>query len=144
MLDVYDVKHRTALALKHRLEDAPRWAEFLSQVGSTRNALKQTEWAFLLPPVLRSKSRYLNLGELVPWACRTALACSSTSPAALLEHGEPERLRQKMGWLLGFEAELRLWQRWYRVAARTEEVVRNLRAVRGGGGRTWRCGCRGW
>ena len=130
MLDLHDVKHRTALALKHRLEDCPRWAEFLSQVGSARNALKQTEWAFLLPPVLRSKSRYLNLGELVPWASRLRFLLER-GPAALLEHGQPEKLRQKMGWLLGFGAELRLWQGWYRVAARTEEVIRTRGLYRG-------------
>jgi hypothetical protein len=130
MLNLHDVKHRTALALKHRLEDSPRWAEFLSQVGATRNALKQTEWAFLLPPVLRSKSRYLNLGELVPWACRLRVLLEH-EPKALLEHGAPEKLRQKMGWLLGFEADLHLWQGWYRVAARTEEVIRTRGLYRG-------------
>jgi hypothetical protein len=130
MLELYDVKHRTALALKHRLEGCPRWAEFLAGVGGTRNALKQTEWAFLLPPVLRSKSRYLNLGDLVPWACRLRFLLEH-EPAALLEHGSPEKLRQKMGWLLGFGAELHRWRGWYRVAARTEEVIRNRGLYRG-------------
>lgn len=130
MLNLHDVKHRTALALKHRLEGCPRWAEFLGRVGSTRNALKQTEWAFLLPPVLRSKSRYLNVGELVPWACRLSWLIEH-EPKALLEHGCAEKLRQKMGWLLGFGADLRLWQSWYLVAARTEEVIRNRGLYRG-------------
>jgi hypothetical protein len=64
-LDVYDIKHRCALALQHHLEGDARWAEFLTLIGTTRNALKQTEWAFLLPPVQRSKSRYLNLGAML-------------------------------------------------------------------------------
>jgi hypothetical protein len=110
--------------LKHRLEPAPRWAEFLTQVGKTRNTAKQTEWAFLLPPVLRSKSRYLNLGELIRWATQTSWLIEH-KPKALLEHGDAARLEEKMGWVLGFTAELTLWRQWYQVAARTEQVVRN-------------------
>jgi hypothetical protein len=129
-LDVYDVKHRCALALQHRLEDDVRWAEFLSLIGRTRNALKQTEWAFLLPPVQRSKSRYLNLGEMLRWATRTSWLMQHR-PRTLLEHGEPERLQQKMGWLPDFADELELWRQWYRVAARTEQAVRNRGLYRG-------------
>jgi hypothetical protein len=122
-LDVWDVKHRCALALKYRLEDNVRWAEFLSLIGKTRNSTKQTEWAFLSPPVQRSKSRYLNLGEMLRWAIRTKWLIEH-KPKALLEHGDPDRLQEKMGWLLDFSPELALWRQWYQVAARTEEVVR--------------------
>jgi hypothetical protein len=129
-LDVYDIKHRCALALQHRLEGDARWAEFLSLTGTTRNSTKQTEWAFLLPPVQRSKSRYLNLGEMLLWATRTSWLIEH-KPKALLEHGDPDRLQQKMGWLLGFAQELQLWQSWYRLAARTEQAVRNLGLYKG-------------
>jgi hypothetical protein len=123
MLDIHDIKHRAALALKYRLEDDPTWKDFISQVGKARNAAKQTEWAFLLPPVLRTNSRYLNLGELLPWAFKTARLVQSP-PLAVLEHGTRERLTEKFGWLSDFESELKVWNGWYRVAARTEEVVR--------------------
>jgi hypothetical protein len=124
ILDIYDVKHRVALALKHRLEPEPRWSEFLRHIGQSRNTAKQTEWAFLLPPVLRSKSRYLNLGELIRWATQTSWLIEH-KPTALLEHGDVARLEDKMGWLLGFAEDLQLWRQWYQVAARTEAVVRN-------------------
>lgn len=129
-LDIYDVKHRVALALKERLEASPRWAEFVSAVGRARNAAKQTEWAFLLPPVLRSKSRYLNLGELVRWSERT-LRLLQHKPKALWEHGQPERLEEKFGWLVDFRDELAAWRSYYLLAARTEQAVRNLGLYRG-------------
>jgi hypothetical protein len=129
-LDVYDVKHRAALALKERLEADGRWAEFLTRVGQTRNQAKQTEWAFLLPPVQRTKSRYLNLGELVLWATRTGRLLEQR-PKALLEHGDPDKLQQKLGWLLGYRDELGLWRQYYRVAARSEQLVRNRGLYRG-------------
>jgi len=130
VLDIYDVKHRVAVALKHRLEPDPRWAEFLSAIGKSRNSTKQTEWAFLVPPVLRSKSRYLNLGELLRWAHRTNYLLQN-QPKALLEHGDPKRLQEKMGWLPGFTDELEVWKRWYQVAARTEQMVRNRGLFKG-------------
>lgn len=130
ILDIYDVKHRVALALKHRLEPDERWAEFLSAIGKSRNSVKQTEWAFLVPPVLRSKSRYLNLGEVLRWAQRTTWLIE-TKPKVLLEHGDAERLQEKMGWVLGFTEELQVWDRWYKVAAQTEQLVRNRGLYRG-------------
>jgi hypothetical protein len=123
-LDIYDLKHRCALALKYRLEGNARWAEFLGLIGKTRSNLQQTEWAFVLPPVQRTKSRYLNLGELLRWAIRTAWLIEH-KPKVLLEHGDAERLQEKMGWLLGFAEEFAVWRQWYQVAARTEAVVRS-------------------
>jgi hypothetical protein len=121
-LDVYDVTHKAALVLKHALEEDPRWQEFLGCVGQTRSATQQTEWAFLLPPVQRSKSRYMNLGELLGWASRTAWLVEN-KPAALLEHGDADRLQQKMGWLSGFAQEMKKWQGWYAVTAKAKEVI---------------------
>ena len=129
-LDVYDIKHRCALALKERLEPDPRWAELVSLAGKARNAAKQTEWAFLLPPVTRTRSRYLNLGELIRWAERTAWLIEH-KPAELLRHGEVGRLEEKLGWVLGFREELGLWRSYYQVAARAEQAVRNLWLYRG-------------
>jgi hypothetical protein len=122
MLDVYDVTHKAALVLKHSLEKDPRWEEFLSAVGQTRNRTKQTEWAFLLPPVQRTKSRYLNLGELLRWATKTKWLVEN-KPAALLEHGDAVRLVEKMGWLSDFAPDLKKWNDWYGVTAKAEEVI---------------------
>jgi len=129
-LDVYDIKHRCAVALKERLALDPRWADFLNAVGRCRNCAKQTEWAFLLPPVLRSMSRYLNLGELVRWAERTSWLVEH-KPKGLLEHGSVARLEEKFGWLLDFGPQLQQWRHCYLVAARAEQAVRNLGLYRG-------------
>jgi hypothetical protein len=122
-LDVYDVTHKAALVLKHALEKDPRWQEFLATVGRTRSGTQQTEWAFLLPPVQRTKSRYMNLGELLCWATRTKWLVEN-KPAALLEHGDADRLQEKMGWLSEFAEDLKRWQGWYGVTAKAEEVIR--------------------
>jgi hypothetical protein len=122
-LDVYEVTHKAALVLGHALEKDPRWQEFLAQVGRTRSQTQQTEWAFLLPPVLKSKSRYMNLGELLRWAEKTRWLVEN-KPAALMEHGDAGRLAEKMGWLSDYAGDLKKWGGWRAVTAKAEEVIR--------------------
>lgn len=122
--DVYDITHKAACLLKHLLLADPRWAEMLGQIGKTRAALQQTEWAFLLPPAQRTKSRYLNLGELLGWAKRT-LYLVANEPPQLLSKGDPERLRKGLGWLRGFEDALNEWSQWHKVVSTAEAAVRD-------------------
>src|SRR5437879_298211 len=49
-MEIYDIKHKTACLLKHRLEKDARWQDFQRQIGQTRCAVQQTEMAFLTPP----------------------------------------------------------------------------------------------
>ena len=53
--EVYDIKHKAACLLKHRLEKDPRWQEFQRQIGQTRCAVQQTNVAFLVPPAPKSR-----------------------------------------------------------------------------------------
>ena len=99
-LDIYDVKHRVAVALKHRLEPEPRWREFLSLIGKTRNAAKQTEWAFLLPPVLRT-SRVPQPGRVDPLGESDELA-DRTPAASVVGARCPGRAGRKAGLVAGF------------------------------------------
>ena len=64
----YDITHKLALLLKGILEPCHTWQEFLTQCSVTRNQILKTHLAFLMPPSLRDKSRYLNLDKLVKWA----------------------------------------------------------------------------
>jgi hypothetical protein len=52
------------------LQGQPAWGQFQSQLGKTKAALQQTEWAFVVPPALRTKSRCLNLDVLLNWAAK--------------------------------------------------------------------------
>ena len=46
-VEIYDLKHKAACLLKHRLEKEPHWQAFQRQIGQTRCAVQQTEMAFL-------------------------------------------------------------------------------------------------
>ena len=63
----YDIKHKTALLLKHELEKDEAWGKYVSQANLARRGLTLTPSAFLVPPGLKTQARYMNLDRLVRW-----------------------------------------------------------------------------
>jgi len=124
-IEIYDITHKCACLLKHRLEKDRRWSEFMRQVGQTKVAVLQTELACLAPPLQRVKSRYMNLATLLGWATST-LALVDQPSAELLKKITPERLHQKLGWLPSFRNALREWSEWQAVVTTTESLVRRF------------------
>ena len=69
---IYDIKHKIALMLKHRLEKrCPEpaegdecWNDFSAYANRLKKQLQQTELSHLTPPALRVKARY-TCAELV-------------------------------------------------------------------------------
>ncbi len=106
-----DLPHQAALFLKKRLKDDERWCGFIKQATQTKFATLQTELAFLVPPTLKSKARYMNLQSILGWANRilTVLDDPTLIPASF---SSDERLQAKFAWLpkqqfpvkAGFEA----------------------------------------
>lgn len=66
----YDITHLLANLLKNHLEKKPDWAAFLKAINSCKNKVKQTGMAFLSPPSIRHRSRFLNLDRVINWAYR--------------------------------------------------------------------------
>ncbi len=77
-----DLPYQAALLLKKRLKDDERWCGFIKQATQTKFETLQTELAFLVPPTLRSKARYMNLQSMLGWAQRilTVLDDPTLSP----------------------------------------------------------------
>jgi hypothetical protein len=121
--DLYDIKHFAANRLKALLQAAPAWATFQTRLGQVRAALQQTEWAFVVPPALRTKSRYLNLDVLLQWAAK-GRALLAVPAAERAQRGSVERLERALGWLRDLEETLAEWQEWLTV---TEAAVRAVR-----------------
>src|SRR5271155_810940 len=66
--EVYDIKHKAACVLKRRLQQDVRWQEFQRQAGQARSGVRQTEMAFLAPPLPKDKARFMNLEPQLAWA----------------------------------------------------------------------------
>jgi hypothetical protein len=128
--DLYDVKHKTACALRQLLEGEPRWTAFNRQAVRARSQVQQTAAAFLAPPRPRPKARYLNLAELVNWGQQTLRLVEAPS-TAVLRHVEAPLLEAKLGWLRDYRAELMEWSELLRVARMTEDFLRRQGLFRG-------------
>ena len=67
-LSIDDISHIVANLLKHEYQEHPQFENFLSCCGKASKNLKQTVLAFLAPPKISIKARFMNLQRLVRWA----------------------------------------------------------------------------
>ena len=121
---LYDVKHKMALLLQGQLEKDPRWAKFIACLNRTRSQIQLTDLAFLTPPELKAKSRYLNLPPLARWGRETL---------KFLDHphdlpGKPvdrQALQKRLGWLQEYREALYHWSVLLAIAETAEHYVRH-------------------
>lgn len=105
---VYDTKHKMALLLKKELERDKRWAQFVKRANQTKLKTTQTSLAFLNPPGLKTKARYMNLDSLVSWG-RRALAYLDAPGDNSQPPVDREKLEEKLGWLRSYRKALERW-----------------------------------
>jgi hypothetical protein len=66
-----DVTHVVANALKHYYAKVSLFQQFQTLCTRIRQRLQQTPFAFLLPPKVRTKGRFLNVGRQAQWGLQT-------------------------------------------------------------------------
>ena len=62
---VFDIAHAVANALQRQLNHDATWQKFLGDVARCKAQIRQTPLAFLLPPELKTKARWMNLEPLI-------------------------------------------------------------------------------
>jgi hypothetical protein len=104
-----DPKHFFANRLEALLSRDPQYQSFMSQLGGTRSALSQTELAQFIPPGMKVKARFMNLGPTLNWASATLWHLKH--PQSKSRKGiTKNRFREKLGWLSGFSGKIQQWQ----------------------------------
>lgn len=119
---ILDMKHKNATLLKKELQSDERWASFVTQANKTKLGVTQTSLAFLNPPSLKTKARYMNLDTLVSWAVQ-ALAYLDQPIDILEERIDRRKLREKLGWLRGYRRALKRWSELLTIAQTTEDYI---------------------
>jgi hypothetical protein len=76
----YDIKHKTALVLKHELAEDPVWKAFIRQVAQTKQRVQQTSVAFLAPPAQRRKARSMKVDILIRWGTKVLAYLAQPHP----------------------------------------------------------------
>lgn len=121
---VLDMKHKNATLLKKELKGDERWASFVTQANKTKLGVTQTSLAFLNPPGLKTKARYMNLDKLVSWGLQ-ALAYLDHPRVIPDQPVSRQKLREKLGWLRGYRQDLKRWSELLAIAQAAEEYVNN-------------------
>lgn len=103
-----DFKHFAANVLKQVVGENERFAEFLSQVGSTRSTVQQTELGHLTPPAARPKARFMNLAPTLNWAEMILWHLAHPHSKARREISAA-RMNDKLGWLRKFRDNIGRW-----------------------------------
>lgn len=121
--NMYDIKHKTALVVKHELERDMQWLDFVGEIGRVRLRLQQTPLAHLMPPAFKSKARYMNLEELVAWGERALAYLEAPRPVDDAKVSRQE-LHKKLGWLQKYRVSLAAWGETMAVVSKTLTYVR--------------------
>jgi hypothetical protein len=117
-----DFKHYLANRFEALLNRDSAFQEFSTNVGRARSLTQQTELAHLVPPPKRPKARFMNLAPLLKWA---------VIMLDLLDHPEAdgrkgvsdERLKEKLGWLQDFAAQIDAWNQCQNVISKSLTFV---------------------
>jgi hypothetical protein len=119
----YDIKHKVATFLKKELHQDPTWQSFVTRTNRTKLGVTLTPLAFLVPPGLKNKARYMNLDTLVEWGKR-ALAYLDHPRDVPGHEVDRKKLRQKLGWLEDYRRPLAEWAELLEVAERAVSYIR--------------------
>jgi hypothetical protein len=121
---IYDIKHKTALVLKHELAEEARGKTFTQQAAQTKQRVQQTPLACLAPPAQRRKARYMNVDILIRWGTKVlAYLAQPRQPGA--EQVTAAQLVAAYGWLQDFRAPLQDWNELLQIVETTEQWVRS-------------------
>jgi hypothetical protein len=130
VIEIYDITHGLAILLKRYLEPDDRWAGFVKDCQRTRQRLQQTAGSFLQPPAWRQKARYLNLEGHLSWANDMLSLLDAKADVLLAEQlGCSVKqcrtwLEEKLGWLRGYQDDVRQWSYFQRVVKTAEEEIK--------------------
>jgi hypothetical protein len=130
--ELYDIKHRAACLLKASLEGDGRWKRFAAAAAQAKCAIQQTGAACLVPPSQRSKSRFMNLSELVRWGRQTLALLDDPSRWERLPTS-PDAVADKLGWLAEFREPLAEWSAYHELIEGALDFVRSRGLYTGAG-----------
>ena len=105
------------------LETGETWKTYVAKLTWTRVNVTLTPLAFLNPPRLRNKARFMNLECVVTWG-RRALQFLQAPRDFPDDPIELDKLEAKLGWLREFEGPLAEWEELLAVIEAVEEYVR--------------------
>lgn len=126
-IGIFDIAHAAANAVKRQLANDPEWQRFVSDANGCKKHLRQTAYAFLLPPDLKTKARWMNLEPLLAWSGRVLEFLKDPQPRLVQAEAplDAVKLKQKIGWIRPHADSLNRWSRMLEASATALKYIRN-------------------
>jgi len=97
---VYDLTHKIAALLKKKYHKNEVFLSFLKEMASSRRQCQQTEVAHLIPPSMRTKSRFENIGAICGWANKMITYIGNIPKK---DEIHKELIHEKFNWVLEYK-----------------------------------------
>jgi len=118
-----DMPHAAANLLKHELDGDATWASFLQDASHAKTKMRQTPLAFLLPPELKAKARWMNLDSLLVWSRKVMAFIAKPRPVSGVSL-QADQLEQQMGWIRRYKEPLAAWSEMLEATATSLSYIR--------------------
>jgi hypothetical protein len=100
-IPLHDIAHASANAVKRELSQDPQWLAFQADASRCKARVRQTKFAFLMPPELKHKARWMNLDPLLVWSRHALRFLASPNPVPGASW-EADELETQLGWLRNY------------------------------------------
>ena len=120
---ISDIGHSMANALKAEFETAEDYKGFIATTSHAAKCLRQTAFAFLIPPKLRTKGRFQSISNLGKWAERILRVFAVKGRAK--QGSELEKLREVLPDFLQMRSFIERFARTTQVIAEVLEILKN-------------------
>jgi len=118
---IHDIKHKTALILKHELEKDKDWQEFNRLRSVTKQKIQQTPLSFLNPRQQRTKARYMNVDASIEWGVN---ALDFIEKQAKNPSFDKKMSEDNLGWIRNYKELIEQWNLILTMVSITEQRVR--------------------
>jgi len=105
-----DTKHFAANTFEKLIGKDERFVKYLSQLGSTRSRIQQTELGHFTPPPQKPKARFMNFGPTLRWGLMVSFHLSRPHSKAR-QDVTAEWINDKLGWMREYRSDLAKWNR---------------------------------
>lgn len=99
---VYDLTHKIASTLKSLYKDNDEFISFTKKMSEIRKKCQQTDLAYLIPPTLRSKARYENIGPIGDWGKKIINYIENLNLGQVNKE-EKDKINEKFNWVLDYK-----------------------------------------
>ena len=120
---ISDIGHSMANALKAEFEKADDYKDFTKTISHAAKCLRQTAFAFLMPPKLRTKGRFQSISKLGKWGERMLEVFSVKGRAK--QGSELEKLREVLPDFLQMRRFIERFALTTKVTAEALEILKN-------------------